>query len=72
MTPLKMIVLSVAALFIVIPSPLPLLARVPLLAALLVGGVIWVYYETRPDKGELTDEPLPWEDTAGSDEQKKE
>lgn len=59
----KFAIIAVLALLLVIPSPLPVAGRVPLLAALLVGSVLWL---NRNEQAYVDDEttPLPWETEA--------
>ena len=61
--PIKLAIIAVLALLLVIPSPLPVAARVPLLAALLVGSILWL---NRNEQAYVDDEstPLPWETEA--------
>lgn len=61
--PVKFAIIAMLALLLVIPSPLPVTARVPLLAALLVGSVLWL---NRNEQAYVDDEttPLPWETEA--------
>ncbi len=61
--PLKFLVIGILALLLVLPTSLPLTARIPLLGALLVGGILWV---SRAEQAYVDDEttPLPWETEA--------
>lgn len=61
--PSKLAIIALLALLLVIPSPLPTNARLPLLAALLVGSILWL---NRAEQAYLDDEttPLPWESEA--------
>ncbi len=61
--PVKLAIIAGIAFLLVIPSPLPVAARVPLLAALLVGSLLWL---NRDEQAYVDDEstPLPWETEA--------